>query len=148
MKIPKVYFTARQLALLPQLFQAIGVLLIGFGALSQERWTAISGVVISVITFWLAGQQAGANDANTKALQGAVGALPDAKPGPQSVQAALDLVKAVTGKAPVLIAALCLLPVLLTGCAVETPKAYVKLGDSGYSAYVYGGAGISKTEGK
>lgn len=31
----------------------------------------------------------------------------------------------------------------LSGCAVETPKAYFKIPNTGYSAYVYGGAGIS-----
>jgi len=115
MKIHKAHFTARQLALIPQIFQSIGVLLMGFGMISQERWTAISGFIISLITFWLAGQQGAANDANTAALQSAVGATPDAKPGPQSIQAALDLAKIAARKTPLILACACMLT--LVACA-------------------------------
>lgn len=34
----------------------------------------------------------------------------------------------------------------LSGCAIETPKAYIPIGKTGYSAYVYGGFGVSETD--
>lgn len=34
----------------------------------------------------------------------------------------------------------------LSGCALETPKAYVALGNTGYSAYVYGGFGVARMD--
>lgn len=34
---------------------------------------------------------------------------------------------------------------VLSGCAVESPKAYVQIPHTPYSAYVYAGVGISET---
>jgi len=34
----------------------------------------------------------------------------------------------------------------LSGCALETPKAYIPIGKTGYSAYVYGGFGVAQME--
>ncbi len=33
--------------------------------------------------------------------------------------------------------------VTLTGCAIESPKAYFPLGNTGYAGYLYAGGGIA-----
>jgi len=93
MKIPKVYFTARQLALVTQAAQALGVVLVVFGAISTEKWAAILGLLTNMAALYVGIQQGGANDSNTSAMQAAAGVAEDAKPGPVSVDAAFDLAR-------------------------------------------------------
>lgn len=36
--------------------------------------------------------------------------------------------------------------ILLSGCAVESPKFYVPIGSTGYSAYGYAGVGLAQID--
>jgi len=50
-----------------------------------------------------------------------------------------------TAQVPLRLAAAVLLLPVLGGCALETPKAYIQIPHTDYSAYVYLGGGIAET---
>lgn len=91
MDIKRVRFTARELAIITQILQLVGVLLVGKGFLSASDWELYSGIGLSVFALVLGWIDGGANDANTAITQKALGVRPDSKPAAVTVGAAVDL---------------------------------------------------------
>jgi len=86
----KVFFTARQLSLVTQLAQAIGIVLMAKSMVSREDWELYFGAATSVTGILLALYDGGNNDTNTALMQSASGAVPDAKPATESVTKARE----------------------------------------------------------
>jgi len=88
----KVFLTARQLSLVTQLLQAIGVLLVAKGVISSQDLSLFLGIIVSVGAIALGWKDGGANDQNTATVQAILGANPDAKPAAQTIDKAINFV--------------------------------------------------------
>ena len=86
----KVIFTAKQLSLVTQFIQVIGVVLVAKGMVANSDWELYFGALTSLIGIVFALYDGGNNDRNTARMQEAVGAKPDAKPSIESVTKARE----------------------------------------------------------
>jgi hypothetical protein len=87
-----VLLTARQLSLVTQLLQALGVLLVAKGVISSQDLSLTLGIIVSVGAVFLGWKDGGNNDHNTATVQTLLGAIPDAKPSTQTISKAINFV--------------------------------------------------------
>jgi ABC-type Mn2+/Zn2+ transport system permease subunit len=87
----RTFLTVKQITLLTGALSAVGAAGIAYGLVSPEKWAAIAGAAVALVTFAGSFFESESHDQNTAAIQTSLNVEADSKPGPVTVTAAEEV---------------------------------------------------------